>query len=265
MKKKTIEDLERLAEEIGTAGAQNDLAASDIQQGFAAMTKGFTDAIGSLTAMLKGGKPPPSDDEPDDDEPDDDEDDEPGQQAAPTQPPPRKTKAPAQDPDAGYTDMQLGADADEFLDVEDLVRDCNRSLKAALAREQTLIRDNQRMLKALENNNALLRQVLETQVATTAPLLKGLQTVGGMLTNIPAGSIIGAGRAPAENPFYQQRAVKGKLGTLDSTARSRVMLKAMTRRVISDLDVARWNQTGAFVPDDEATNAKVVEAVEALI
>lgn len=264
--KKAIEDLERLANEIGEAGAKDDIATGEILTGFQQMTKGISDAIGSVVTMLKAAPPPPAKGPPPappgggDQEPDNDEDDEPGAQAGQTPPPAparRGKPQPKQDPDAGYQDMQMGGEGEEFLDVEELIRDNVAELKRGR-------QDRARMLKAIEDQNALLRQVLETQIATTAPLAKGIAAVGQALVQLPGGSIVPSAKvAGGPNPFFDTKAA-GRIGALDARARGVVMVKALQKGVVSDLDVARFNATGSFTPDAEA-NKTVVAAVEALI
>lgn len=270
MKKKQIQDFERLAEEIGEAGKQQDAQLSDMRKAFAEGAKGFADAIGSVVAMVKGGKPPPQvaqETAPADGDHDDDvRDDEDGEGRDTPPPAPARRARPPADPDAGHTDMQMGDDGDEFLDAGQLVKDTLAELRAARAERARSAANNERMEKAIAETHRLLHGVLAAQVQTTSPLFKGLAAIGEQMSNIPGPSVLGGARPHANEVGRFGGAVvfEGRLATLDPVVRQQTLIKGMQKRVLSEAHVAQYQTTGKF-STDPAVHAATLKAVEALL
>lgn len=281
-KKTGVDGINALADEIGAAGARADLEHS----AFKGVLNEFVTGMRDTVTMLKGmAAPPPA------------EEDDPNAADTPPPAPPRKAKpgtappqgqapggggpgtpAPRKKPDepddAGYPDsMTLGTDgADQFLNVEPLIKRMDAHLSAnegkSVIAENT--REIRKLRKAVEAQNSLFARLLETQIATTAPLMKGMVALREDLGKIPGPSPMqgriprGAlerfgGRAPDAAPPV----VTGKLAGKNPGELKMVLAKAVQARVIDDADVAIFQQTGRF-DVDEATNTRVLSQVEAL-
>jgi hypothetical protein len=266
--------LDALATDIGERGTRLGAEKGRISQQLADGFRGLQSAISEALPMLKGSAAAAAD-EPGD-EPDEDPDD-----ATPAPAPKRgakpKDKAPDEDPDAGFTDMHLGAIGDDLLDVTPLIRRTmallDRAEKRETSKDAEIIKlrgEVRQMRKALAESHELAQVLLKTQLVTAGEMQKGIGALGEALAEIPAPTIvpshIGAkGAVSGVSKFGGQVPQLGdKLGALDERGRKIVMLKGSKARILGDLDIARFNQTGRF-SDDDKVNSDVVRQLEALI
>lgn len=262
-----IADLERLADEIGNSGAQADTNPSEMRKAMTEVSAGFRTAMLDVVAMLKGGPPepdaapPPAAGAP------------PAGGAPPAKPqaPPAKPQAPPADeepPDdnAGYDDMALAVPDEGWVDVEGLLKTLEAEQRVTKARHTVLERQIIAMRKAQERTNAILEQLALTQIATTAPLAKGLQSLGDAMTAIPQASVVGSRPSASQVGRFggQKPEPTGKLGALDVPTRKRTLMKALNAKAITADDIQRFNLHGAF-DADPTINAEKTARVEALI
>lgn len=268
-REENLADLNRLADEIGGSGASADNKdMSEMRKAFKDATDGFATGLRDIVTMLKGA-PPVADQPPGGAPPAGGQPPAAGGQPPPvTQPPaPPADKEPDED-DAGYDDMAKAMPGKEYVDVEGLLTVLETEQRRQKARNAALHREVMAMRKSAERTNALLEAVLNTQVATTAPLMKGLQGIGLALERIPEPSVFGGTPGAAVVGRFAGRPQKveptGKLATLDKRGLQKVMLKALNAGQITADDIQRFNATNAFDANPEI-NATLVARVETQI
>jgi hypothetical protein len=286
----TLDELDQLAEQIGAAGAAEDGAVGVLAKAVSDLGSGVTDALKDALAVLrleKGApsystgagdtaKPTPAHEkgqsEPSgstythakgggmlkgDEEIADDhlENDRGGEEDS----------APGDSPDedeggAGYEDMEMGGD---LLDVTEFVasmaRD-NRILRKAVTAQGRLLRE---LAKDVKANRSLTTTVLQTQVATVAPLAKATQELLDAVSQIPEPSRFG-GR-PTRRALDRHQvtstipAAPGSFLGGDQVSERRILAKGMQKGVISEIMMSRYNRTRKFADNDQTHEAIVTQ------
>lgn len=173
------------------------------------------------------------------------------------------------EPMPGFEDMRMGRGAgtgdgggagtgaaDEAIDATLLVRDLWRLAKAQDRKIEALAREVAGLRKELADSTAATAGVL-------APLTKGVVVIGQSLADMPAATVRGSLR-PGETRVGLARHGSGGGAAGVSRLPLAKLAKALDRRVISETDLRFYKQHGNFGLDDSA-ESDLVKRIEALL
>jgi hypothetical protein len=257
-----LDALDNLATEIGAAGAAEDGAVGVLAKAVSDLGSGVTDALKDALAVLRMEKgegvntPKPAHTKPSSMSKADGEDD-PDTVADDHLSEDRGGSPDEDEGGAGYEDMELGGD---LFDVTEFL--------TGMEKRQTRMEKAMRQSRA---ENAALRQlcttILQTQVATTAPMAKAVQELLSKLGEIPEVPMhLGVPNARSLSrvvPIRQTRTGGFLAGTIDSRSEKQLLAKGLSNRVISEAQLRHYNHTGTFEPDEKA-HARIVKDFETL-
>lgn len=259
-----LAELDELANTIGAQGAAEDDAIGTLAKAVSELGSGFSSAMRDALAIIKmeKGKAAPTSEEDSDDDGESAEqegaDDDSGEGEAAGE-----DENSEDEGGAGFEDMQLG----DYIDVTELMGDLFEMNKSLVATNANLETQNGEILamvkgqaKEIKELRDLTVQVLTTQVATSAPMAKGVQDLISMLGNIPEGGVVSHRIIPSRRAL-ERNGIKPNL-QVQALSKAQ-MAKAMQASIIGEDSVRWYTKHGVLSPNDEE-NANLLAQIHAL-